>query len=246
LTWDVVHNIRARAQAGVPQRALAAMFNIPQSLCSEIVSGQIWDPDAKLTTGDEMRDRLIGALDTGCRRGEMMKIRNQHVDWQQRWIRILKENSKTEVARVIPFERGSRLEEVLRRRAFLGPDAYVFGHAKTGEYVGNHRSAWETLLLLSHDIKPAARSRGKRRLERETLRTINLHWHDLRHEALSRLADEGVPVHELQMLAGHANITTTQRYMNARANSLAESMRHARQRRADRLAQQSDDNVQVG
>jgi len=84
------------------------------------------------------------------------------------------------------------------------------------------------------------------RLEREALRKINLHWHDLRHEALSRLADEGVPVHELQMLAGHANITTTQRYMNARANSLAESMRQARQRRVDRLAQQSDDNVQLG
>jgi integrase len=69
--------------------------------------------------------------------------------------------------------------------------------------------SWETLLLLSHDIEPAARARGKRRLEREPLRKINLHWHDLRHEALSRLADEGVPVHELKMLAGHANITTT-------------------------------------
>jgi hypothetical protein len=34
--------------------------------------------------------------------------------------------------------------------------------------------------------------------------------------------------------------------MNARANSLAESMRHARERRADRFAHQSDENVQVG
>lgn len=59
---------------------------------------------------------------------------------------------------------------------------------------------------------------------REALRKISLHW----HEALSRLADDGVPVHELQMLAGRANITTTERYMNARANSLAESMRQAR------------------
>jgi len=99
---------------------------------------------------------------------------------------------------------------------------------------------------LSHGIEPAARPRGKRRLERKALRKINLHWHGLRHEALSRLADERVPVHELQMLAGHANITTTQRYMNARANSLAESMRQARERRGDRLAQQSDDRVQVG
>lgn len=139
-----------------------------------------------------------------------------------------------------------RLEGCVKTKAFLGPDAYVFGHAKTGEHVGSFRSAWETLLLLSHGIEPAPRSRGQRRQERDAIARINLRWHDLRHEALSRLADEGVPVHELQMLAGHANITTTQRYMNARANSLAESMRHARQRRVDRLAQQSDDSVQVG
>lgn len=246
LTWETVGAIRVRAEAGVAQRELAKMFSVPQSLCSEIVTGRIWDPDAKLTTGDEMRDRLIGAFDTGCRRGEMLKIQNEHVEWQHRWIRILKENSKTEVARVIPFERGSRLEEVLRRRAFLGPDAYVFGDAKTGEYVRSFRSAWETLLLVSHGTEPAARLRHHRRPERGALRSINLRWHDLRHEALSRLADEGVPVHELQLLAGHANITTTQRYMNARANSLAESMRLARERRKDRLANQNADNLQVG
>jgi len=246
LSWDIVNDIRRRAQVGVTQNELARRFQIPQSLCSEIVTKQIWDPDAKLTTGDEMRDRIIGALDTGCRCGEMMKIQNRHIDWQHRWIRILKENSKTEVARVIPFERGSRLEEVLRRRAFLGPDAYVFGHAKTGEYVRSFRSAWETLLLLCHGVVPTARASGHRRLERDALRKINLHWHDLRHEALSRLADEGVPVHELQLLAGHANITTTQRYMNARANSLAESMRQARERRANRLACAEEKQVQVG
>jgi integrase len=193
-----------------------------------------------------MRDRIVRALDTGCRRGEMMKIQNKHIDWEHRCIRILKEHSKSKVARVIPFERASRLEEVLRRRAFLGPDAYVFGHAKTGEYIGGFRFAWETLSLLSHGIEPAPRACRQRRVERDALAKINLHWHDLRHEALSRLADDGVPVHELQMLAGHANITTTQRYINARASALAESMRQARQRRTDRLARQSEDQVQVG
>jgi integrase len=72
-----------------------------------------------------------------------------------------------------------------------------------------------------------------------------LHWHDLRHEALSRLADDGVPVHELQMRAGHASITTTQRSLNARANSLAESMRQARMRRAARVATTDEDQVQA-
>jgi hypothetical protein len=48
------------------------------------------------------------------------------------------------------------------------------------------------------------------------------------------------PFHELrllQLLAGHASITTTQRYMNARASSRVESMRQARERRVSRVEQ---------
>ena len=134
----------------------------------------------------------------------------------------------------------------LRRRSFLGPEAHVFGQATSGEYVKSFRSAWETSLLVSHGIEPKRDARGQRPSNRAALAKINLHWHDLRHEALSRLADDDVPVHELQMLAGHANITTTQRYMHARANALAESMRQTCERRANRIAQSDEENVQVG
>jgi site-specific recombinase XerD len=81
---------------------------------------------------------------------------------------------------------------------------------------------------------------------RKALAQIDLHWHDLRHKALSRLADDGVPVHELQLLAGHSSITTTQRYMNARASSLAESMRQARERRVNRVEQADEATAQIG
>jgi len=246
LSWDDVREIRARAEAGVPRSDLVAAFNVSPALCSQIVRGHIWDPDVKLTTGDEMRDRIIGALDTGCRRGEMLKIQNKHIEWRHRWIRILKEHSKTEVARVIPFEASGRLEKLLRRRGFLGPDAYVFGEATTGSYVASFKSAWETLLLLANGIKPRRAGSGKRVSNRAALAKIDLRWHDLRHEALSRLADDGVPVHELQLLAGHSSITTTQRYMNARATSLAESMRQARERRAVRHEHREDEQVEVG
>jgi integrase len=246
LTWDDVREIRERTQAGVQQSETARVFKISRALCNEIVRGHVWNPDMKLTTGDEMRDRIIGALDTGCRLGEMLKIQNKQVDWRHRWIRILKEQSKTEVARVIPFEAGSRLEKVLRRRAFLGPDAYVFGEATTGAYVGSLKSAWGTLRLLANGIEPTQAGSGKRVSNRKALAEIDLHWHDLRHEALSRLADDGVPVHELQLLAGHASITTTQRYMNARASSLAESMRQARSRRVTRVEHCDEASVQIG
>jgi len=134
-------------------------------LCNEIVRGYIWNPDTKLTTGDEMRDRIIGALDTGCRRGEMMKIQNKHVDWRHRWIRILKEHSKTEVARVIPFEQGSRLEKLLRRRVFLGLDAYVFGEAMFSEAIAAwHNGLVRTLAAreVTHDTRTASRTHRDR------------------------------------------------------------------------------------
>jgi hypothetical protein len=60
------------------------------------------------------------------------------------------------------------------------------------------------------------------------------------------LADDGVPVHELQLLAGQSSITTAQRYMNARASSLAESMRQACERRVSRVEHADEATAQIG
>src|SRR5258708_6909754 len=106
-------------------------------------------------------------------------------------------------------------------------------------------SAKRSLGKRAEDLKRRLK-RSERVSNRAALAKIDLHWHDLRHEALSRLADDGVPIHELQLLAGHASITTTQRYMNARANSLAESMREARTRRVTRLEPSDEAGVQIG
>src|SRR4051812_35886344 len=54
LSWDDVREIRARADAGVPQNELAVAFRISPAVCNQIVRGHIWNPDVKLSTGDEM------------------------------------------------------------------------------------------------------------------------------------------------------------------------------------------------
>ena len=46
-------------------------------------------------------------------------------------------------------------------------------------------------------------------------RAIDLHLHDLRHEAGSRLLEAGWPLHEVQHMLGHANIEQTSTYLNA-------------------------------
>jgi integrase len=56
-------------------------------------------------------------------------------------------------------------------------------------------------------------------------RKVDLHFHDLRHEAGSRLLEAGWPVHHVQHMLGHASLQQTSTYLNLTAQGLHESMR---------------------
>ena len=59
---------------------------------------------------------------------------------------------------------------------------------------------------------------------REAYQAIDLHFHDLKHEAGSRWQEAGVPLHHVKELLGHANIATTDTYLNARRVHLKASI----------------------
>ena len=42
----------------------------------------------------------------------------------------------------------------------------------------------------------------------------HLRRHDLRHTGLTWMADAGIPIHTLRMIAGHGDLATTQRYLH--------------------------------
>jgi len=46
-----------------------------------------------------------------------------------------------------------------------------------------------------------------------------LHWHDLRHTALTNLALGGRVMPDLMAVAGHSTLQVTQRYLNTKANA---------------------------
>ena len=60
---------------------------------------------------------------------------------------------------------------------------------------------------------------------RQRLIEIDLHFHDLRHEAGSRWLEGGMPLHHVKDLLRHANIKTTDTYLNATRVELQQSMR---------------------
>jgi integrase len=179
--------------------------------------------------GSAMHDRLIGALETCCRQGEMLRIQNRHVDWEQHQIAISGKNEKDAENRRIAFDPQGRLAPVLKRRAALGPNAFVFG-SPAGESVSSFKTAWESLLLMANGqdtkrIKPGAR------VDRAKLRQIDLHWHDLRHEGACRLLSDGVDIRNIQLMLGHADIKQTQRYLNITDEELRKAMTGVWERR---------------
>ncbi|MEO8076310.1 MAG: tyrosine-type recombinase/integrase [Acidobacteriota bacterium] len=56
------------------------------------------------------------------------------------------------------------------------------------------------------------------------LQAIDLHFHDLRHEAGARWLEAGMPLHHVKEMLGHANISQTDTYLNAGRFAVQESM----------------------
>jgi hypothetical protein len=53
---------------------------------------------------------------------------------------------------------------------------------------------------------------------------VNLHFHDLRHEAGCRWLERGWPIHHVQEMLGHANLSQTNTYLHASEMGLQDSM----------------------
>ncbi len=94
------------------------------------------------------------------------------------------------------------------------------------------RKAWETAVLRAHGHRPGWEP-GKGKLtpaSRAQLQAIDLTFHDLRHEGGSRLLEANWPLHHVRDMLGHADISTTSRYLNAERFGLRESMRRSDER----------------
>ena len=84
-------------------------------------------------------------------------------------------------------------------------EAFVFGN-DVGEQVKSIRTAWE------------------KTCKRVGIDPRSLHFHDLRREFASRLLESSADLHDVRDFLGHANITTTSRYLQSTPTRLARAI----------------------
>jgi integrase len=134
------------------------------------------------------------AVETAMRRGELLALQWQHVDFQTRTAHI--PVTKNGHSRTIPLtsEAIRILKEIYGMRL---SDEEVFP-GLTGNAVDH---AWNRIV--------------------ERAKIIDLHFHDLRHEAISRFFERGLSMPEVALISGHRDFRMLFRYTHLRAEDIA-------------------------
>ncbi len=137
-----------------------------------------------------LRALIICALDTGMRRGEILTLTWEDIDFNNRLINVKAFNTNTQRERCLALT--PRLESeflALYEKSSKQPDERVFG------IKDNVKRSFNT----------ARRHAG----------IPEVRFHDLRHTAATRLVQKDIPLPLVGRILGHTQANTTMRYVNA-------------------------------
>ena len=134
------------------------------------------------------------ALETAMRRGEILNMRWCDVSVEMRTLHI--PVTKNGHARTVPLSSGALA--ILRTLSDSG------------------NSGSDRIVPITQN---AAKMSWKRLVKRAGL--VNLRFHDLRHEAISRLFERGLTVPEVALISGHRDPRMLFRYTHPRAEDIA-------------------------
>ena len=139
------------------------------------------------------------AVTSGMRQGEIHALKWEDIDFDKGIVWSLRKDRYGEggkTLRKIPLLQGAR-EALLRAQAELGGGGSVF------------------------KVQKAASISDKFARMRDGLGIVDLRFHDLRHEAISRMFERGMTVEEVMPVSGHRTLDQLSRYVNLRPEEIA-------------------------
>ena len=138
---------------------------------------------------------LIG-LTTGWRKGQILSLRKQSLDYQNKVVKIIK-SKRTPVRKVAVSDFTWRIFENLAEES---ESEWLFYNPKTGKKLGDFKRAWWTALRKA-DI-------------------ADFRFHDVRHTFATELFDLGAREFTVQAALGHSQIKTTRGYTHIKDETL--------------------------
>lgn len=163
----------------------------------------------------ELRPLFIVAHATGVRKGELLKVRWEQVDWQAEEIVLRRGETKNKVARVLPFltdDMATYLKAAKEHRDANYPQSpWVFN--RNGEQIKDFKRAWA--LACARAGVP------------------DLHFHDLRRTSVRNMRRAGIPQVIRMRISGHKTDSMERRYSIVDMEDFAAAKAAMRGRKAD-------------
>jgi len=186
-------------------------FSIPQTEPSVLTSSDISRINSFLPP--QIQDIVSFAFLTGCRISEILNLQIQDIDLKNLILVIRNTKTfKTKSGKIRRIPISGKLEELLRRIIFPEnnilslPESYLFSNRNGQIYDRN---------FISRHFKKALRAGGY---------DEKFHFHSLRHSFVTNLVKSGVNLNYIKLLAGHADIKTTEGYIHLHLEDLREAV----------------------
>ncbi|WP_263261154.1 site-specific integrase [Pseudomonas sp. RIT-PI-S] len=162
---------------------------------------------------------IVGiALETGMRSAEISTLRRPMVDLERRIVKLV--NTKNDGQRTVPLSR--RATELLKA-AMENParpnDCYLVFFGESGKDGKRRPYAFTKIWGL---------------LVKE-LRLFDFRFHDLRHEAVSRLVEGGLSDQEVSAISGHKSMQMLKRYTHLRSEDLVKKIDKIKKRATSKV-----------
>lgn len=153
---------------------------------------------------NELRVAILFALETGCRIGEMLKLKWSNVNLAQRTATFVWTDTKTKRARTIPLTTiATNILRWIHRHHHQHPDDRVFKFYNVNEH------------HLSRQFKIVCKRAGM----------ADMVWHSLRHEATSRYFERTTLTDvEIASITGHQDLNMLKHYSHLRPNLLVSKL----------------------
>lgn len=154
-----------------------------------------------------LADFIRLALNTGCRKNELLKLSWDRVDLHANRLFLEGKHTKSGRRRVVPLNEGAR-------RAMLGRARFRAEFCPASPWVFAHKNG-ERVQYMQNGFRAACQRAG----------IEDFHVHDLRHTCASWMVQHGVPLSEVRDVLGHSTIEMTERYAHLAPDNLVSAVR---------------------